>query len=124
MKTLNKQGDELNPRITFDDATSTLRIEGRSIALEVDQFFNETIQWLEQYAANPNEHTKLEIDLTYLNGKSVRSLLMLLYKFKSINDSGKSVNVEWYVPEGADDLQDLSQEILANLSIPHDIRMN
>lgn len=124
MKKLNQQGDDLNPKITFDDSTSTLRIEGRSIPLEVDQFFSETIQWLEQYAENPNDHTKLEIDLKYMNGKSVRSLLMLLYKLKSINDSGKSVNVEWYVPQGADDLKDLSEELLANLHIPHDIRSN
>lgn len=124
MEAFDRKGDDLNPDIQFNPTTSTLSIKGKSIPLNVDQFFNEVITWLEGYAKNPSDHTKIEIDLQYLNGKSLRSLLALLYTLKSMNDSGKNVSVQWYVPKDADDLLDLSEDLLTDLQIPHNIQMN
>lgn len=124
MEAFDRKGDELIPDIHFDPDTSTLSIKGKSIPLNVDQFFQEVIQWLEKYAENPNEHTKIEIDLQYMNGKSMRSLLSLFYTLKSMSDAGKDVTVEWFVPKEADDLRDLSEDLLSNLEIPHHIQLN
>lgn len=101
-----------------------LSIKGNSIPLEVDQFFSEVIDWLERYSHNPNSHTKLEIDLKYLNGKSLRTLIALLSKLKVMNDAGKEVNVEWSIPDGGDDLFELTEILLSDMKIPHHIKHN
>lgn len=101
-----------------------LSIKGNSIPLEVDQFFSEVIDWLERYSQNPSSHTKLEIDLKYLNGKSLRTLIALLSKLKVMNDAGKEVNVEWSIPPGGDDLFELTEILLSDMKIPHHIKHN
>lgn len=124
MNILDKKGNELSPDVQFDPSTGTLSIKGKSIPLDVDQFFGDVIQWLDQYSQNPNDHTKIEIDLKYLNGKSLRSLIALFATLKAINDSGKAVSVSWNVPKEADDLADISEAVLNDMKLPHDIRLN
>jgi len=124
MDILEKKGDALNPDVQFDPVSGVLKIKGKSIPLNIDQFFTDMVPWLEQYAEHPSDHTKLEIDLKYMNGKSLRSLVTLLYMLKSISDSGKQVSVKWNIPREADDLADLGEELLNDMKLPHDITMN
>ena len=79
---------------------------------------------MEQYSENPKKHTKFEIDLKYLNGTSIRYLLSILMKLKAINDNGNNVMVNWNVPKDADDLRDLSENVLNDLQLPHHIYYN
>jgi len=72
----------------------------------------------------PSDATSLEIDLKYMNGSSIRTLLGILYRMKAISDSGKYVKVEWTIPSDAEDLQELSQKILLSLDIPYNISLN
>lgn len=124
MDSINKKGDHLNPDIIFDQKSGNLSIRGKSIPLNTHSFLADVISWLELYSKNPQDTTSLEIDLKYMNGSSVRSLLAILYRMKAISDSGKYVKVQWNVPSDADDIIDLSEEILSNLDIPHDISLN
>lgn len=124
MNHLDKKGDNLNPDISFNPTTGQLSIQGQSISVDVERFFGDVIQWLEQYAESPQKSTQLKIDLKYLNGKSLRTLLALLYTLKEISAQGKEVNVEWTIPTDADDLNEISRQLLHELQLPHSIRRN
>lgn len=124
MEALNRSADNFNPEVHFDQETGSLSIKGKSIPLNVDDFFQEVITWLEMYETQPHNPTKLEIDLKYLNGQSIRTLLAILMKMKAINDSGSEVKVMWTVPDGAEDLLELSQEILEDLQLSSNPRSN
>jgi len=43
---------------------------------------------------------------------------------KKINDGGSAVNVNWTIPDGADDLLDLREELLGNFNLHHKIQSN
>jgi hypothetical protein len=124
MESLNKIGDNLNPEVHFDQKTGSLSIRGKSIPLNIDAFFVEVIRWLEQYQEQPHNPTNLEIDLKYLNGQSIRTLLAILTKMKKINDGGSAVNINWTIPEGAEDLLDLRKELLDNFDLGRNIQSN
>lgn len=124
MDVLEKKGDALNPDVQFDPVSGSLKLKGKSIPLNAEQFFRDVIPWLEQYSEHPSDHTKLEIDLKYMNGKSLRSLVTLLYMLKSMNDAGKEVSVTWNIPRDAEDLADLGEELLSDMKLPHDIHLN
>ncbi len=124
MEALNRSADNFNPEVHFDQETGSLSIKGKSIPLNVDDFFQEVIPWLEMYETQPHNPTKLEIDLKYLNGQSIRTLLAILMKMKAINESGSEVKVMWTVPDGAEDLLELSQEILEDLQLSSNPRSN
>lgn len=124
MNPLSKKGNQFNPDIILDQKTGNLSIKGKSIPLSTDTFLADVIQWIEQYSMEPSDATSLEIDLKYMNGSSIRTLLGILYRMKAISDSGKYVKVEWTIPSDAEDLQELSQEILLSLDIPYNISLN
>ena len=124
MNPLSKKGNQFNPDIILDQKTGNLSIKGKSIPLSTDAFLSDVIQWIEQYSMEPSDATSLEIDLKYMNGSSIRTLLGILYRMKAISDSGKYVKVEWTIPSDAEDLQELSQEILLSLDIPYNISLN
>ena len=124
MNPLSKKGNQFNPDIILDQKTGNLSIKGKSIPLSTDTFLSDVIQWIEQYSVEPSDATSLEIDLKYMNGSSIRTLLGILYRMKAISDSGKYVKVEWTIPSDAEDLQELSQKILLSLDIPYNISLN
>ena len=93
MESFNKQGSQLHPEILFNQTTGQLSIKGKSIPLNADKFLVDVISWIEQYSKEPQENTNLEIDLTYMNGNSVRSLLGILYQMKAISDTVKFVKI-------------------------------
>tara|TARA_B110000037_G_C17026249_1_gene467504 strand:- start:473 stop:847 length:375 start_codon:yes stop_codon:yes gene_type:complete len=124
MESFNKQGSQLHPEILFNKATGQLSIKGKSIPLNADKFLVDVISWIEQYSKEPQENTNLEIDLTYMNGNSVRSLLGILYQMKAISDTGKFVKIHWSVPSDADDIIELSEGILSKKNLPYDISLN
>ncbi len=124
MEGLYKQGNGVTPRIFFDPESSTLSIKGNSISVDAHHFFADAIHWLERYADQPNDHTKLEIDLKYWNARSIQNIMSMLNQMKKIDQSGKEVRVVWCVPEEAEDLRELTEDILNKLSIPHLILSN
>ena len=124
MQPLNKLGDHFNPSVSLDSQSGKLVSSGKSIPLDEQEFLGDIMTWLQHYINQPSEITSLEINLEYLNGKLVRSLLRILSLLKQLNDSGGKVNVDWTIPEEAEDLQELSQEVLTDMHIPHTIRLN
>lgn len=115
METLTRKGSNLTPEVQFDPKSGKISIKGKSIPTSEADFFHELMQWLDGYVQNPNESTSMEIDLQYMNGKTVRSLLQILKQFERLSASGKSVNVDWNVPADADDIADLKQHLLAGI---------
>lgn len=124
MESLYIEGDNLNPDVLFDEMTSTLSMKGKSIPLNSRDFFADIINWLETYSGQPNPTTNFEIDLKYLNGQSIRSLLEILSRFQALALAGNDVNVLWHVPKDADDLVDLSSIVLKRMNLPHQINLN
>ncbi|MEZ4722463.1 MAG: SiaC family regulatory phosphoprotein, partial [Flavobacteriales bacterium] len=71
MQSLDKSGNDFNPQLSFNAESGMLRMSGKSIPLDSDQILAEITTWLEAYSKDPKDETKLEIDLSFLNGKSL-----------------------------------------------------
>lgn len=124
MKPLNKDAGEFTPEVKFDPSSSTLSLRGKSLPINEVDFFTEIIQWVEQYTEQPNDSTKMEIDLKYMNARSIRSILVLLKKLQTISESGKNVEIEWSIPKDADDMLEISEDIFTGIQLPHKIVLN
>ena len=124
MKTIDQQGSTLNPNIDFNSEEGKLTISGKSIPVNVEQLFSEVITWLEEYASHPNKETKLELNLQYMNGSTIRSLIDVLKILQRMSEQGEKVKVEWNMPANAEDMKDIGEHIFSTIHIPHDIRQN
>lgn len=124
MKTIDRPGSNLDPNIAFNPDEGKLTISGKSIPVNVDQLFKEVIIWLEEYAVSPKKETKLELNLQYMNGSTIRNLIEVLKILQRMSDQGEKVKVEWNMPANAEDMKDLGEHIFTTIHIPHDIRQN
>lgn len=118
MNPLIIQGTDDTPTIHFDVTNAKFEIHGRSLPEEVINFYSPIIDWIENYALNPNDITVLKLKLFYFNSASQRYLLELLNSFEKIVEKGKEVIVEWHYHEDDDEMKESGEEYQDLVKIP------
>lgn len=95
------------PAILFDPELGRFEIIGRSFPLNAKGFYQPAIEWLQDYAKNPNEFTEFSFRLEYFNTPSSKCITDILKILKSIKDAGFSLSVNWFYDEDDIDILDL-----------------
>lgn len=92
------------PSVNFDVSGKCV-LEGESYLDEPYEFYNELLDWLENYFETIAKPLTLDIKLSYFNTSSTRCILDILNALKDFEDSGGEVTVNWYY-----DKQDFEME--------------
>jgi hypothetical protein len=113
------QGSAKTPSIEFEPTTGTLEIKGRSIPENAIDFFKPLIDWLDEYAKDPNDLTQANIQLEYFNTSSSKCILDIFKKLEIINKmDGKEVVINWYYEEDDEDMLEAGEDYQSILKIP------
>jgi len=107
LKALHLDATKETPEVTLDAAGNKFEITGRSFPLNAKGFYAPILEWLETYAASPNDKTEFVFRLEYFNTPSSKSISDILKKMKEIKDAGNNVTVFWYYEEDDIDILDL-----------------
>ena len=83
-----------------------IRIEGRSIPEDAPVFFEKVVDWIERYVTTPNDITRVDISLEYLNSGTSKFVLQILRRLKTLAINPYSLIINWYFEEGDDDIQE------------------
>lgn len=95
------------PEVTLDASANKFEVVGRSFPLNAKGFYLPILDWLDDYAKNPNPKTEFNFRLEYFNTPSSKSISDILKKMKEIKDAGNEVVVYWYYEEDDIDILDL-----------------
>lgn len=95
-----------SPEISMS-ATGTVRISGRLIPYEPDEFFAPLMDWASVYCMEPAEETVIEASIEYTNCTSHGKLYRLLMKLKEVTLSGKKMTINYTYEADDDDMRDL-----------------
>lgn len=113
-----------SPGVNFDKELGKFLIFGKSFPEEARKFFDPIYLWLEEYAKNPNNETRLEFRLEYYNSATSTMLLDILYILERIvNDSGKKASIIWNYLEIDDDMLDSGKEFAEMVNIPFEFKV-
>lgn len=107
LKALTLEATKETPHVALDADSNRFEITGRSFPLNAKGFYLPILEWLENYAQNPNKKTEFVFKLEYFNTPSSKSISDILKKLKEIKDSGKDVAVLWFYEEDDIDILDL-----------------
>ena len=88
---------ELNPEGQF-------KIEGRSIPEDASLFFEQIVDWVEEYLTVPKDITTFNIALEYLNSGTSKYILQILKRLKEVSKDSNTLVINWYYEEGDDDI--------------------
>jgi hypothetical protein len=95
-----------------------MELKGRSIPENSIEFYKPVVDALEDYSKDPNESTKVNIQLEYFNTSSSKCILDLFKKLESIHSSGKEVIINWYYEEDDEDMLEAGEDYEAIIKVP------
>jgi hypothetical protein len=84
------------PRIVLDASKGIFSFTGKSFPENVNDFYDETIKYIEKYLNQPTDKTTLEFSWLYFNTATSKIIVKLIMLLKSVNKTGKSLDIKWY----------------------------
>jgi len=112
-----------SPLVECDPATLVLRFAGESYPENTFQFYRPLIAWLDRaLAEGAGQTVTLDVALSYLNTGSIKSMMDMLDRLDEAHQDGRPVMVLWRCDAENERIVELAQELLEDLSLPHEIR--
>ncbi len=98
------------PEVKLNATSGICEISGESYLEDTDEFYNNLIQWLENYIKEVRKTITFNFRLTYFNTSSSRSILNILRVLKKYEDDSGQVVVNWYYPEDDDSIAEEAED--------------
>ncbi len=110
MENLLIKATDDTPEVNFS-TNGSLLLSGRSLPEDAASFFNPLLDWLNAYEkSNLSTPVVFEMKLEYFNTASSKMLLDVFNKLESLTQNGGSAKVNWYYPDGDDDMIEAGEE--------------
>jgi len=121
METLDIKATNNTPHVILDPEKDIFEISGRSLPEDVITFYQPVLDWLDDYSAHPGKRMEFVFRYIYFNTATSRLIQDILLKLESLNESGHTVNVQWYFEQDDEDMYDLGMEFKENVSLSFEI---
>ena len=121
MDTIKINSTDDTPRVILDAENEVFEISGMSLPEDVNLFYEPILNWLDEYAENPNKETTFNFKLIYFNTASSKLILDILFKLEEIFEDGHTVAVKWLYPEDDEDMKESGEEYSELVDVPFDL---
>jgi hypothetical protein len=118
MEIMKIKGTDDTPSVILDKESEIFEISGRSLPEDVTTFYEPILNWLDEYAENPNSKTVFTFKLVYFNTASSKLLLDILMKLEEMYENGNDIMIKWYYPEDDEDMEEAGEEYSDIVDIP------
>lgn len=98
LKPIQHTAGEDTPYVHLDKANNKFVISGKSFPEDPTEFYTPILEWLENYAKDPNPFTVLELKFSYFNSASAKQLLKIFVALSKIPGTFSSTIIWYYEP--------------------------
>ena len=109
-----------NPPEVILDPKGIIKITGRLIPENAENFFNPIEDWLNEYFKNPADITTVEIRLEYINSAGTMYLLDIIHKITYIHlqkNTNKFI-INWHYKDEDEDMLETGRFFSSDLNVP------
>jgi hypothetical protein len=110
------------PEITLNPE-GFISLKGRSMNVNMTEFFKQIEDWIDLYISAPAEETCFDIYLEYLDTTNLNFYITLLKKVELIKLKNKKYIINWYYEEGDEDIIEKGEDISSILNVPFNFIM-
>jgi Domain of unknown function (DUF1987). len=121
METIKILGTDDTPTVILDANNEIFEISGRSLPEDVTAFYEPILNWLDEYAQNPNPKTVFTFKLVYFNTASSKLLLDILMRCEHMKEDGADIAIRWCYPEDDEDMQEAGEEYSDIVDVPFEM---
>jgi hypothetical protein len=104
MQNIDIEATSSTPQVNFDQS-GKLMMKGRSLILNVNEFYDPLVEWISKLNAPVVRFT---IDFDYFNSASSKQILEML-KFLDLNNNVKDFDVFWHFEKDDEDILEIGQ---------------
>ena len=94
-----------------------VKVKGRSINEDADEFFAPVKKWIAEYIINPAQLTTVDLNLEYFNSSSAKAIVLILQQVMLVTAKGKAFVINWYYEDGDDDIFERGEYFAAILNV-------
>ncbi len=106
------------PSINFDAQTGVLNITGESYPDSAMQFYQQILDWLNQYIATTTQPITLNFKFSYFNTSTSKCILDMLSLLEAAYAKGRVVEVTWHYRQDDEDMQESGEEFAQDINLP------
>jgi hypothetical protein len=102
------------------DPKGTIKLTGRLIPENAEDFFKPIEEWINEYFKNPAEITSVEIHLEYINSTCTKYLLDIMHRITHIHlhKNKKKFLINWYYKDEDEDILEKGRFFSSSLDVP------
>lgn len=123
-KTLIIDGTKNSPQVELNAKEGIFKIEGTSMAEDAVGFYMPVIEWLKEYAENPNKETQVVFKMTYFNTASSKLLWEIMILLQDIYQAGHDVKIDWIFQDEDEDMEEAGEIYAERMDIPINLIIN
>lgn len=118
MKIINLEGTEDTPKIILNKTDEIYEISGRSLPEDSAEFFQPILNWIDEYAQDPNSSMNFVFKLEYFNTASSKLILDVLSKLEEL----PGIKITWFFHDDDEDMEEAGKEFSELVDIPFDYK--
>jgi hypothetical protein len=118
MKELIFERTPKTPYVNLNADTGEMRLVGRSIPENPEEFYEPVFNWVDDYYAKKPKKTRVNLQLEYINSGSSKFIMELLQKLAIHHHNNLETTINWYYEEDDESLLELGKHYQAMLDIP------
>ena len=112
------EGTEEQPTIILDKVSSRLEFHGKSMLEDARAFYKPVMEWIDEYALNPNERTEIIYKMSYFNTSSSKLILDMMRKYANMYQEGHDIEIHWYYTEDDEDMLEAGEIYAERVKVP------
>lgn len=106
------------PYVNFDAQSGILKIIGRSIPENPEEFFTKLFDWVHKYFQNPQAETLINVQLEYINSGSSKFILEFFQLIQDYKVKGYNCKISWYYEEDDEAVLELGKHYQNIIDVP------
>lgn len=112
------EGTDDTPEVVLDKENNIFKFSGKSLPEDVKEFYAPIIEWIDDYAGNPNDTTKIVFKMDYFNSSSSKRIVDILTQFEEMKTNGSNILIDWYYQDDDEDMQDAGEAFASIVDLP------
>ena len=106
------------PYINFNSQSGILKIEGRSIPENPEEFYTKLFDWSNEYFTNPQNETLINVQLEYINSGSSKFILEFFQLIQKYKSQGINCKINWHYEEDDEAVLELGKHYQSIINVP------
>lgn len=115
------ESSEVTPEVILDKECNVFIFKGKSLPENPMVFYRPVLNWIDEYAMQPNDNTQVSFKMIYFNTSSSKIFLDIMKKFESINRAGNKCCINWYYKDDDEEILEAGEIYAERVSLPFNL---